>query len=51
MGCGCGSSSTLGNYTVKDQDGKKIKDFSAVTETEVKAFAARTPGASWEKRS
>jgi len=51
MGCGCGSSSTLGNYTIKDKDGNTIKEFTAVTETDAKVFAARTPGATWSKKS
>jgi hypothetical protein len=52
MGCGCGSSgSTLGNYTIKDKDGATVKTLAAVTETEAKAFAAKTPGSTWSKSS
>lgn len=51
MGCNCGGGSGLGNYEVKDADGKVLKQFSAVKETEAKVFAARTPGATWRKTS
>lgn len=52
MGCGCGGGGTaLANYEVKDADGKVIKTFAAVTETEVKTFAAKTPGSTWRKTS
>lgn len=52
MGCNCGGSSggsALGNYEVKDKDGKTIKTFSAVKQVEVTAFAAKNPGATWRK--
>lgn len=50
MGCNCGGGgSGLGNYEVRDASGKVIKTFSAVRETEAKAFAARTPGSTWRK--
>lgn len=52
MGCNCGGGSGgLGNYVVKDKDGKEIKKFTAVNETEVKVFAARTDGATYSKVS
>lgn len=52
MGCNCGGGgSGLGNYEVKDANGKVIKTFSAVREIEPKTFAARTPGATWRKTS
>lgn len=52
MGCNCGGGgSGLGNYQVKDADGKVVKTFTAVRETEAKAFAAKTPGATWSKTS
>jgi hypothetical protein len=52
MGCNCGGGgSGLGNYEVKDANGTVIKTFSAVRETEAKAFAAKTPGTTWRKTS
>lgn len=52
MGCNCGGGgSGLGNYEVKDKDGTVVKNFTAVTETEAKAFAARLSGATWRKTS
>lgn len=52
MGCNCGGGgSGLGNYEVKDKDGNTVKTFTAVVETEAKAFAARLPGATWRKTS
>jgi hypothetical protein len=52
MGCNCGGGgSGLGNYEVKDSKGVTVKTFSAVRETEAKAFAAKTPGATWRKTS
>lgn len=59
MGCNCGGGggSGLGNYKVKAKpgttfpDGKTEKTFTAVRETEAKAFAARHTGATWEKTS
>ena len=51
MGCNCGGGSGLANYEVKDKDGKTIRTFSAVRETEVTAFAARNPGSTWRKTS
>ena len=51
MGCNCGGGSGLGNYEVKDANGKVIKNFTAVRETEVKAFAAKTAGSTWRKTS
>jgi hypothetical protein len=52
MGCNCGGGgSGLGNYEVKDASGNTVKTFSAVRETEAKAFAAKLPGATWRKTS
>lgn len=52
MGCGCGGGgSGLGNYVVRDKDGKELKKFTAVRETEAKAFAAKTAGSTWAKTS
>jgi hypothetical protein len=52
MGCGCGNgSSGLANYEVKDSNGAVVKTFSAVTETEVKTFAAKGSGYTWRKTS
>lgn len=53
MGCNCGGGgSGLGNYVVKDEaTGKVLKKFTAVRETEAKAFAAKTPGSSYAKTS
>jgi hypothetical protein len=52
MGCNCGGGgSGLGNYVVKDANGKELKRFTAVRETEAKAFAAKTPGSSYAKTS
>jgi hypothetical protein len=52
MACNCGGAgSALGNYVVKDQNGKVIKTFTATTETDAKVFAAKTPGATWSKTS
>lgn len=51
MGCNCGGGSGLGNYEVKDADGKVVKTFTASLETEAKVFAARLPGATWRKTS
>lgn len=53
MGCNCGGGgSGLGNYEVKDATtGKVVKTFTAVRETEAKAFAAKTPNATWRKTS
>jgi hypothetical protein len=52
VGCNCGGGgSGLGNYEVKDASGKTVKTFSAVRETEAKAFAAKLPGATWRKTS
>lgn len=52
MGCNCGGGgSALANYEVKDSSGAVIKTFSAVTEVEVKTFAARTAGSTWRKTS
>lgn len=52
MGCNCGGGgSGLGNYEVKDSTGKVIKKFTAVRETEAKAFAAKTSGSTWSKTS
>jgi hypothetical protein len=52
MGCNCGGGgSGLGNYEVKDASGNTVKTFSAVRETEAKAFAAKMPGATWRKTS
>lgn len=54
MPCNCGGGgSGLGNYEVKyTVDGKAMtKKFTAVRETEAKAFAAKTPGATYAKTS
>lgn len=52
MGCNCGGGgSGLGNYVVKDRNGNVVKTYSAVRETEAKAFAAKLPGATWHKTS
>lgn len=52
MGCNCGGGgSGLGNYVVKDANGKELKKFTAVRETEVKAFAAKTANSTWSKTS
>jgi hypothetical protein len=53
MGCGCGNGggSSLGNYTVKDKDGKTVKTYTAVQETEVRVFAAKIPGSTYAKTS
>lgn len=52
MGCNCGGGgSGLGNYTVKDKDGKTVKTFTAVRETEAQVFAAKLPGATYSKTS
>lgn len=52
MGCNCGGGgSGLGNYVVKDKDGKVLKTFTAVTETDAKVFAAKISGATWSKTS
>lgn len=52
MGCNCGGGgSGLGNYEVKKADGTVAKTFTAVRETEAKAFAAKLPGATWRKTS
>lgn len=52
MGCNCGSGgSGLGNYVVKDAQGKTVKTFTAVRETEVKVFAAKLAGSSYNKTS
>lgn len=53
MGCNCGGGggSALGNFEVRDASGKVVKTFSAVKETEVKAFAAKSPGTTWRKTS
>lgn len=52
MGCNCGGGgSGLGNYEVKDAQGKVVKTFSAVRETEAKAFAAKLAGSTWRKTS
>ena len=52
MGCNCGGGgSGLGNYVVTDAAGKELKRFSAVKETEAKAFAAKNPGSTWRKTS
>lgn len=58
MGCNCGGGgSGLGNYKVKAKpgttfsDGSTEKTFTAVRETEAKAFAARNSGSTWEKTS
>ena len=50
-GCNCGGgASALGNYVVK-KDGVVVKTFSAVREVEVRTFAAKLPGATWNKTS
>jgi len=52
MGCNCGGGkSALGNYEVKDKDGKVIKTFTASTEGDAKVFAAKVSGATWRKTS
>lgn len=52
MGCNCGGGgSALANYEVKNDKGETVKVFTAVNETEVKAFVARTPGTNWRKTS
>ena len=52
MGCNCGGgASALANYEVKDTTGKVIKQFSAVRQIEVTAFAAKNPGSTWRKTS
>ncbi len=52
MGCNCGGGgSGLGNYEVRDADGKVIKRFTAVKETEARVFAAKVPGSSYAKTS
>jgi hypothetical protein len=52
MGCNCGGGkSALGNFEVKDATGKTIKTFSATTEADPKAFAAKNPGSTWRKTS
>jgi len=52
MGCNCGGGgSGLGNYVVTGPDGKVLKTFAAVKETEAKAFAAKNPGSTWKKTS
>lgn len=52
MACNCaGGGSGLGNYEVTDPQGKVVKRFSAVRETEAKVFAAKLPGATWRKTS
>jgi hypothetical protein len=52
MGCNCGGGgSALANYEVKDANGKLLKTFSAVKETEVTVFAAKNPGSTWRKTS
>lgn len=53
MGCNCGNNggSQLGNYQVKDSTGKVVKNFTAVKQIEVTAFAAKLPGATWIKTS
>lgn len=52
MGCNCGGGgSGLGNFEVKNKDGKVVKTFTAVRETEAKVFAARLPGSTWAKIS
>jgi hypothetical protein len=52
MACNCGGGgSGLGNYEVKDADGKTVKTFTAVRETEAKVFAAKTTGHTWRKTS
>jgi hypothetical protein len=50
MGCNCGGGgSGLGNYEVRDKDGRLLKTFTAVRETEAKAFAAKATGSTWKK--
>lgn len=52
MGCNCGGGgSGLGNYEVTDKDGKVIKKFTAVRQTEVTTFAAKNPESTWKKTS
>lgn len=54
MGCNCGGGgSQLANYEVTYvKDGvQQKKQFNAVRQTEVTAFAAKTPGATWRKTS
>lgn len=52
MGCNCGGGgSALGNFEVKNEKGETVKTFSAVRETEVKAFVAKTPNTTWRKTS
>lgn len=52
MGCNCGGGgSSLGNFEVRDSNGNVVKTFTAVTETEVKTFAAKMAGATWRKTS
>jgi hypothetical protein len=52
MGCNCGGGgSSLANYEVKDKEGKVVKTFAAVTETEVKVFVTQNPGTTWRKTS
>jgi len=52
MGCNCGGGgSGLGNYEVRDAQGNLLKSFTAVRETEAKAFAAKVPGTTWRKTS
>ena len=52
MGCNCGGGgSALGNYVVKDANGKTVKTFTAVKQVEVTTYAAKTPGVTWSKTS
>jgi hypothetical protein len=54
MGCNCGGGgSGLGNYKVvyTENGAQKTKEFTAVRETEAKAFAAKYPGATYSKTS
>jgi hypothetical protein len=52
MGCNCGGGgSALANYEVKDANGRLLKSFSAVKQTEVTVFAAKNPGSTWRKTS
>lgn len=52
MGCNCGGGgSGLGNYEVLAADGTVLKRFTAVRETEAKAFSAKTAGSSYRKTS
>ena len=52
MGCNCGGGgSGLGYYEVKDANGKVLKKFTAVRETEAKVFAAQNPGSTYNKTS